>query len=259
MALGLLVLSFAALTSRPASAQEPLTATETEVLLGESRLAPDAHPMHDVKVIHLRHKGRTFQVVRLPRCEHVEVVLSNLPEGETLAHAKERLGGIAACTGSFHHPRSLALADFLQDNGCIVSPASTGRWCLSLSSNGSIDLTGDYMAMKRNPNVTALALGQRLVPDLHQDGFSLSFMNRITDRMALGLGNHYIYIISGCSDIWTLADFITSRLPCKTAVNSDGGHVVRGKAPVHIVFRWRTIKTEAATTTPVPTVGNAKG
>jgi hypothetical protein len=83
-----------------------------------------------------------------------------------------------------------------------------------------------------------MALGQRLIP-LQRDGFSLAFMNRVTDRMAIGVNDYFIFIVQGKSSIWRLADFMRRKLPCKTAINSDGGHVVRGKAPVHIVFRWK--------------------
>jgi len=69
-------------------------------------------------------------------------------------------------------------------------------------------------------------------------------MNRVTDRMALGLSHDYIFIVQGKSDIWRLADFMQEKLPCDVAVNSDGGHVVRGRAPVHIVFRWRETPAE---------------
>ena len=64
-------------------------------------------------------------------------------------------------------------------------------------------------------------------------------MNRVTDRMAIGVNSNFIFIVQGRSDIWRLADFIGHKLPVTTAINCDGGHVVRGKAPVHIVFRWR--------------------
>jgi len=195
------------------------------------------HPAHVVKVWLTTHKERTFRVTQLPRCEHLEAVITHEPSGETLQQAKERMGGVAAITGSFHHPRSYSLADFLQKDGTIYAHATTGRWFVRFTEDGPIDISGDYMKIKWKDGVSAMALGQRLVP-LHQDGFSLRFMNQQTDRMAIGINEHYIYIVQGKSDIWRLADFMSTQLPVKVAINSDGGHVVHGKAPVHIVFRW---------------------
>lgn len=197
------------------------------------------HPPHRVKVWLTTHKGRTFRVTQLPRCEHVETLITHNPRGETLAGAKNRAGGFAACTGSFHHPRSMALADFVQKEGSILSAARTGRSFVAVQENGVMDISCDYALFKGKPGVSALALGQRLIP-LQRDGFSVAFMNRVTDRMAIGVNDHFIFIVQGKSDIWRLAHFMKNKLPCKTAVNSDGGHVVRGKAPVHLVFRWKT-------------------
>ena len=198
-----------------------------------------AHPRHDVKVWKSRYRGRAFQVVQLPRCEHLEAVITHEPCGETLARAKRRMGGVAACTGSFHNPRSMDLADFLQRDGEIESHASTGRWFLSIMENGELDIANNYMQVKGRSDVNVVTLGQRLVP-LHRDKFSKAFMNRVTDRMALGLSENYIYIVQGRTNIWRLAQFMEQKLQVESAINSDGGHVVRGRAPVHIVFRWRS-------------------
>ena len=203
-----------------------------------------AHPKHVVKVWLTEHRGRTFRVVQLPRCEHMEPVISYNRRGETKEQAKERLGGVAVSSGAFHNSKSMALADFYQIDGSIVSSATTGRWFFAVMDGGQMDLSGDYGLFKHTPGVTALALGQRLAPVLHKDGFSTRFMNRVTDRMALGMSHDYIFIVQGKSDIWRLADFMQEKLPCDVALNADGGHVVRGRAPVHIVFRWRETPAE---------------
>lgn len=214
------------------------------MVLGADELAPREtgqaawHPPHVVKVWMATHKGRVFRVTQLPHCEHLETVITYDPAGETLARARERMGGIAACTGSFHNSRTMALADFLQRNGSLISSARTGRSFVAIREDGRLDISNDYPGVKRNPQFSALALGQRLVP-LRQDGFSTAFMNRVTDRMAIGLNSNFIFIVQGRSDIWRLADFMQHKLPVTTAINCDGGHVVRGKAPVHLVFRWR--------------------
>lgn len=241
--LGLLLLA------APQNSVDQACAAASEVALAQatpSQPAPTAstsrdphHPRHQVKVWLTTYRGRTFRVIQLPRCEHMEAVIAYHKRGETKEDAKERLGGVAVCTGAFHNSRSMALADFYQHDGSILSGARTGRWFLAVMNDGHMDLSGDYGLYKGTPGVSAMALGQRLAPVLHKDGFSTRFMNRVTDRMALGMSHDYIFIVQGKSDIWRLADFMQKELPCHVAVNCDGGHVVRGRAPMHIVFRWR--------------------
>lgn len=196
------------------------------------------HPPHVAKVWMATHKGRTFRITQLPRCEHLETVIAYNPRGETLRQARSRLDGAAACTGSFHHPKTFALADFLQLRGCVFAAPKTGRWFLAARDDGKLAISQDYAKVAGKPDTSALALGQLLVP-LMKDGFSTAFMNKVTDRMAIGLNGNFIFIVQGKSDIWSLAHFMQSELPCRIAINSDGGHVVRGKAPVHVVFRWK--------------------
>lgn len=217
-----------------------LTPTDTAAVLGANEQTPvksNWHPSHKVKLWRTWYKGRTFLVAQLPRCEHMECVIAYNPSGETPEEAKKRLGGAAVCTGSFHHPRTMALADFLQREGSVISAATTGRSFVSIKEDG-IDISRDYASVKGKPGISALALGQQLIP-LQRDGFSNKFMNELTGRMAIGLNNNYIFIVRGKSDIWKLASFMKNALPCDTAVNSDGGHVLYGKAPVHLVFRWK--------------------
>ncbi|MDH7602554.1 MAG: hypothetical protein QHI38_10465 [Armatimonadota bacterium] len=255
IAVGLTILTFV-LSTTPQEAppklvrpvERTLTTEETASLLGDREAKPKVdswHPPHVVKVWMARHKGRVFRIIQLPRCEHLETVITYNPSGETLRQAKVRVGGVAAVTGSYHHPRSLALADFLQRDGCVLAGARTGRSLLVINRDGTLDISNEYAQIKGQPGISALALGQRLVP-LQQDGFSKAFMNRVTDRMAIGVNRHFIFIVQGKSDIWRLAHFIKTKLPVRTAVNSDGGHVVRGRAPVHIVFRWRQLKSPGA-------------
>jgi hypothetical protein len=132
----------------------------------------------------------------------------------------------------------MALADFLQRGGNVISPARTGRSYMAVYANGMLDISHDYSMVKGKSGISALALGQRLLP-LQMDGFSKAFMNKQTDRMAVALNSNYVFLIQGKSDIWRLSHFIKSKLPATSAVNCDGGHVVRGKGPVHIVFRWK--------------------
>lgn len=218
-----------------------LKPAESAALLRATKIEPRVsawHPPHVVKVWMAVHKGRTFRVVQLPHCEHTETVIAYNPCGESVKQARMRNHGVAACTGSFHNPRSMALADFLQQKGSIVSCARTGRPFVSIGDCGQIDISQDYARVKRKPGISALALGQSLVP-LERNGFSLAFMNKHTDRMAVGLNKSFIFIVQGRSDIWKLAEFMRTRLPVRTAINCDGGHVVRGKGPVHLVFRWK--------------------
>lgn len=229
-----------------------LDPSETAALLAAEKPKPKPkpawHPPHVVKVWTTTHKGRMFRVTQLPRCEHVETVIAHDPRGQTLKQAKLRNNGIAACTGSFHNPKSMFLADFLQTNGTIVASARTGRSFVSVDRSGMMDISCAYSSVKGNKDVSALALGQRLVP-LQYDGFSKAFMNRVTDRMAIGMNNNFIFIVQGKSDIWRLSHFMRAKLPVTSAVNCDGGHVVRGKGPVHMVFRWKKSGGVANTTT----------
>jgi len=225
-------------TPRQDTVKSPLPA-KVRVYRSEREPPPKEHSKHIIKVWLTEHKGRTFRVIQLPRCEHMEAVIAHEPSGETVQRAKRRLGGVTAMTGSFHDPRTMALVDFLQRKGNISSHATTGRWFLAITWGQVSDISDNYLLVKGKSGVSVIALGQRLVP-LHRDGFSLGFMNRVTDRMALGMSKNYIFIVQGKSDIWRLAHFMQHKLPVKIALNSDGGHTVRGKAPVHIVFRWRT-------------------
>lgn len=223
-------------TALPSTASSP---HRVRIYRSEAKPPPRSHPKHAAKVWLTKHKDRTFRVIQLPRCQHMEALISYSPIGETLQQAKKRLGGAAAMTGSFHHPKTMALADFFQRKGSVISEVTTGRWFLAIVNGEVSAISDNYMLVRGKSETSVIALGQRLVP-LHRDGFSLSFMNQVTDRMALGLNKRYLFIVQGKSDIWRLADFMNHKLPCKIAINADGGHVVRGRAPTHIVFRWRS-------------------
>lgn len=247
----------------PRRATRVLKPAESDRVLGAVAAAAQPqpsqwHPPHVVKVWMAVHKGRTFRVTQLPHCEHIETLITYDGSGETLKQAKQRTGGIAACTGSFHNSQTMALADFLQRDGAVLSPARTGRNYMAVHASGGLDISGDYSAVKGKTGVSALALGQRLLP-LQRDGFSTAFMNRVTDRMAVGLNANFIFIIQGKSDIWRLAHFIEHKLPARTAINCDGGHVVRGKGPVHIVFRWKTPGTASASVAGSASAGSRSG
>ena len=180
----------------------------------------------------------------------MEALISYNPQGETIREAKNCLGGIAASTGSFHNPKSMVLADFLQRKGTIMCPARTGRCFVAVDGIGALSISGDYNTIKGDPKFSAIALGQRLVP-LMQDGFSTAFMNKVTDRMAVGLNKSFIFIVQGKSSVWRLSQFMQTKLPITTAINCDGGHVVRGKGPVHIVFRWKKFGDDQRTVGPL--------
>ena len=228
------------------SAKVPYLSSAPKLYIYRSEPQPPAqpHPKHVVKVWLTSYHGHTFRVTQLPRCEHMEAVIAYHPKGETKEEAMRRLGGVAVSTGSFHNPGNLELVDFVQHEGAVISGATTGRWFFAILQNGDLDISDNYMLVKGKSGVSALALGPRLVP-LRRDGFSKTFMDAVTDRMALGLSHDYIFIIQGKSSIWTLGDFIKNTLPVTIALNADGGHVVKGRSPVHIVFRWRNSATTA--------------
>lgn len=246
--LPILIIIFMPVLSRPDAKSPPADSETMRTLRLPKVQAPDTtpvdekpttvwHPPHLLKVWTTVHKGRTFRVTQLPNCEHMDAVIAYNPRGESLQQAKKRLGGAAALTGSFHHPQTFALADFVQEYGAVYAAPATGRYFLAMYTNGKFTISDDYSSIMRKSDVSALALGQRLVP-LQHDGFSLAFMNRVTDRMAMGLNSNFVFIVQGKSDIWQLSQFMQHVLPVTIAVNSDGGHVVRGVAPVHVVFRW---------------------
>lgn len=219
-------------------------ATPSSTVAAPAKSPPDPnHPPHGVKVWLAKYKGRTFRITQLPRCEHLETVFTYDPTGETLASARKRVGGIAGLSGSFHHPQSMYLADFFQIDGAVLSAATTGRAVVVVWPSGLLDITRDYAKVIRVPGVHGMALGQQLHPFTY-DRFTKAFMNQVTDRMSIGINQRFIYIVQGKSDIWRLAAFYRDQLPVRIAVNSDGGHVVRGRAPVHIVFRWREKKAK---------------
>lgn len=194
------------------------------------------HPEHRVKVWMAKFHGRIFRTVQLPRCEHIEMVITYVPApGETCVQAKRRTGAIVACSGSYHHPQSMALADFLSRSGHVLAGRRTQRGILTSDPPQVADIL-DHVV--RGKQVDAVALGSRLVP-FSLDGFPRSFANEQTDRMAIGLTKGYVFVVQGKSDLWRLSAFMREALGCSKAINADGGHVVKGRGPVHIAFRWR--------------------
>jgi hypothetical protein len=194
------------------------------------------HPRHQVKVWMAKYKGRIFRTVQIPRCEHVEMIVTYRPApGETCRQVKERTGAIVAMTGSYHHPQTMVLADYFQHNGRVLMGRRTERGILTSDEGQVADILDEIV---RGHEVNAVALGSRLVP-FKLDGFSRAFANQQTDRMAVGLTKGYIFVVQGNSDLWRLAAFFREALGCSKAINADGGHVVKGRGPVHIAFRWR--------------------
>jgi hypothetical protein len=196
--------------------------------------APAKHVAHEVKAWTTRYRGRIFRVMQ---------------------QAKLRLGGVAVSTGAFHNPRTFSPADFIQRGGRQLGPARTGRWMFMILADQTLQISDNYMLVRKDRGIEAIALGQRLVP-FHRDGFSTAFINAVTDRNAIGLSVDHIYIVQGRSDLWHLAEFMKTKLPVKIAVNTDGGHVLRGRAPTHIVFRWRKLPPPPAGKLPT-TKGSA--
>lgn len=194
------------------------------------------HSRHIVKTWLTNYRGRVFRTVQIPRCEHVEMVVTYTPApGATRDEIKRRTGAIVVCTGSYHHPTTMALADFLMKDGRALMGRRTRRGILTSDREIVADILEEIV---RGKEVSAVALGSRLVP-FKLDGFSKAFANRQTDRMAIGLTKGYIFVVQGVSDLWRLGHFMEHGLGCSKAINADGGHVVKGRGPVHIAFRWR--------------------
>ncbi|MDH7569941.1 MAG: hypothetical protein QHJ73_10185, partial [Armatimonadota bacterium] len=143
------------------------------------------HSRHIVKTWLTNYRGRVFRTIQLPRCQHVEMVLTYTPApGATVAEVKKRLNAIAVSSGSYHHPQSMALADFFQKEGRVLMQRRTQRGILTSRDDGEVvDILDEIV---RGERVSAVALGSRLVP-FKLDGFSKAFANQQTDRMAIGL------------------------------------------------------------------------
>ncbi|NLB96963.1 MAG: hypothetical protein GX785_14805 [Armatimonadetes bacterium] len=219
------------------------------------------HPRHQSKTWLTKYRGRIFRTTQLPRCEHVEMLVTYHPApGVTRAQVKQRTGAIVVCTGSYHHPQTMALADYLQRDGRVLMGRRTQRGILTSDTTKVVDILDEIV---RGNEVSALALGSRLVP-FKLDGFSVAFANKQTDRMAIGLTKGYIFVVQGVSDLWCLGRFFEEVLGCSKAINADGGHVVKGRGPVHIAFRWRKSpppqqQSAGKPTTPSPAKAPAAG
>lgn len=243
----LLVLAFFVLTSNLACQRSKRTpqakllqkkASQKKVELPKIK-QEKFHPKHQMIVWTTRYHGRIFRVIKLPRCEHLEKIMTYLPEGETKEQAKNRLKGIASCSAAFYDPKTNKPVDYFRKDGHKITGRSVGRWFLAIFPDGSLEISDDHSLLSKNPAVNALALGQRLVP-FHHDSFSVGFANLITDRMALSFSRHYLYIVQGKSNLWIMGRFIENKLYSKQAINLDGGHSVKGRSPFHLVFRWKT-------------------
>lgn len=197
----------------------------------------DDHPKHQMTVWTTRYKKTVFRVIKLPRCEHLEIVFTYCLPGETKEQAKKRLNGVTACTGCFYNPAELRPVDFFRRNGQKIVGKEQGRCFLATFPDGRIELSKDYRLLE-NQEIDALALGQMLVP-FSYDGFNDYFANIQTDRMALGFSKKHLYIIQGKTSLWKLTKFIQEKLYCDLAINTDGGHAVKGYSPFHLVFRWQ--------------------
>lgn len=161
----------------PARASHRSQARPIAVPPAKAQPAEQKCPDHAVKTWAASYRGRTFRVTRLPRCQHIESLIAYNAAGETKEQAQRRLQGIAVCSGSFHHPRTMAIADFLQNKGEVITDPTTHRWFLAVLDDSQLKISGNYDLLKGRHGVSALALGQRLVP-LHQDGFSRAFYAR---------------------------------------------------------------------------------
>lgn len=213
-------------------------ATQEKVELPKIKQAK-FHPQHQMIVWTTRYKERIFRVIKLPRCEHLETIITYFPEGETKEQARNRLGGIASCSAAFYDPKTNKPVDYFRKDGHKITGRAVGRWFLAIFPDGSLEISGDHSLLGKNPTINALSLGQRLVP-FHHDSFSVGFANLLTDRMALSFSQHYLYIVQGKSNLWLMGRFIKDKLYSTEAINTDGGHSVKGRSPFHLVFRWKT-------------------
>lgn len=201
------------------------------------------HPRHQVIVWTTRFEGTIFRVIKFPHCEHVETIITDEPTGETKKQAKDRWDGFASSTACFYNQDNLQPVDFFRRYGKIKVGREVGRGVLIIREDGHLEITRDYDFLLSNPAMDALALGSTISP-FNLDGFTTSFANLITDRMSLAISSKYIYLVQANTSLWKMSQFVQKRLPCDTAINTDGGHAVKSKSPYHLVFRWRKPATK---------------
>jgi len=208
------------------------------IWLVSPKAATIQHPKHEVNFSKQKFMGRRFSVIELPHCEHLEIIVTYNPPGETKDQAKNRLQGIAVCTGPYYNPSTKTPVDKLKKNGKHISRDNAGRFLLVTLPDGKLVITKDPKVIEKAD--CAIALGQTLVP-FSFDGFSRNFANRRVFRNAIGITSQHIYIVQTTSDLWRLSSFMKEELKCVSAINCDGGHAVNGKSPFHLVFRWKNL------------------
>lgn len=213
------------------------------LILARQSFAKENHPRHEVVVFEKKYRNRNFLVVRLPHCEHLEMIVAYNPEAETKRQAKERTGGIAVSTGPFYNMTTKTPVDRVMKNGKSLSHDVADRTVLVVLPSGKLKLTRDFEMVKNIDE--AAALGQTLIP-FSYDGFSKKFANQKTARNAIGITKEHIYIVQTTSDLWRLSSFMEKELDCQSAINCDGGHTVKGKSPFHLVFRWKNLPKNGA-------------
>ena len=208
------------------------------LLLATNVSSDSAHPRHQVVCWTTKYKGTTFRVIKFPHCRHVETIISDNPPGETVRHAKKRWHGFAASTACFYNTKTLLPVDFFRRNGKIKVGREVGRRILAISKVEPLKIQNSLDFLRSKLTSDALALGS-LVKPFSLDGFSIAFANINTDRMSLALSPKYLYIVQAKTNLWKMSQFTKERLPCNAAINTDGGHAVKGKSPYHLVFRWK--------------------
>ncbi len=201
-------------------------------------LGPGQHPSHEVLVSVVRYQHRIFHVVRLPRCEHLEAVITNEPSGETLAQAKQRMGGVASIPAPSMTPTA-SLSPISSSATAPSNPAPPpAAGCSSSPPTASSTSPATTRSTKASPASPRWPWASASSPST-ATASTTSCMKRRTERMAIGLTKEDIYLVEANTDIPRLAAFMKNKLKVEIALNSDGGHVVHGNAPVHLIFRWR--------------------
>ncbi len=216
----------------------PINLTATDKAKSDKDNIKRPHPHHQLIVWTTTYQKTIFRVIKLPRCQHLETIITYNPPGETKEQAKKRMEGIAVCTANFYNTQTLKPVDYFRRYGIEITGKEVGRPYLAIYNDGWLEVSDNYQYIRKNPKIDALALGQLLVP-FNFNGFSIFFANIETDRMALAFSKNYFYIVQGKSNLWRLSKFIKVKLYCDLAINTDGGHAVKGYSPFHLVFRWK--------------------
>ena len=184
------------------------------------------HPRHQSKTWLTKYRGRIFRTTQLPRCEHVEMLVTYHPApGVTRAQVKQRTGAIVVCTGSYHHPQTMALADYLQRDGRVLMARRTQRFMLTSDTTKVVDILDEIIRGNEVSACPASRLCRLLMVSR-----SRSPTGRPTAWQSAS--PKAIFVVQGLRPV-------APRLEVSAAYDQRRWRAWPRSRLVHIAFRWR--------------------